>query len=287
MNIILHFRGVGRLAARLVLLTGLALPLGGIDSFEALAAPSADLWPRWQKHDPAATQTLDHSSWDRLLETYIRPDGKGLNRFPYGEVTAADKAALEDYIAMLSQTRISGFGRAEQMAYWINLYNALTVKVILDHYPVASIRDIDTSPGWFADGPWGAELVTVEGEAITLDDIEHRILRPIWRDPRIHYAVNCASVGCPNLQERAFTGENAETLLEAGARAYINSPRGVWIEDGALQVSSIYAWFAEDFGDSDEAIIEHLKRYAEPPLTKSLERAKEIDGHDYDWGLNG
>ena len=287
MNIILHFRGVGRLAARLVLLTGLALPLGGIDSFEALAAPSADLWPRWQKHDPAATQTLDHSSWDRLLETYIRPDGKGLNRFPYGEVTAADKAALEDYIAMLSQTRISGFGRAEQMAYWINLYNALTVKVILDHYPVASIRDIDTSPGWFADGPWGAELVTVEGEAITLDDIEHRILRPIWRDPRIHYAVNCASVGCPNLQERAFTGENAETLLEAGARAYINSPRGVWIEDGALQVSSIYAWFAEDFGDSDEAIIEHLKRYAEPPLAKSLERTKEIDGHDYDWRLNG
>ncbi len=287
MNISVHFGSAGKLAARLVLLTGLALPLGGIDSFEALAAPSADLWPRWQKHDPAAAQTLDHSAWDRLLEAYIKPDGDGLNRFAYDEVTAADKAALEDYIGTLSETRISGFGRPEQMAYWINLYNALTIKVILDHYPVESIRDIDTSPGWFADGPWGEELVTVEGEAITLDDIEHRILRPIWRDPRIHYAVNCASVGCPNLQERAFTGENTEALLEAGARAYINSPRGVQFEDGALQVSSIYVWFAEDFGESDEAIIEHLKRYAEPPLASTLERAEEIDGHDYDWRLNG
>ena len=287
MNMNLDLGKVGQFAARLVLLTGLALPLGGIDSFEALAAPSADLWPRWQQHDPAATRTLDHSAWDRLLESYIRPDAEGLNRFAYGEVTPADKAVLEDYIAMLSETRISGFGRAEQMAYWINLYNALTVKVILDHYPVESIRDIDTSPGWFSDGPWGEELVTVEGEAITLDDIEHRILRPIWRDPRIHYAVNCASVGCPNLQQQAFTGENAEALLDAGARAYINSPRGIQVEDGALQVSSIYVWFAEDFGDSDEAIIQHLKRYADPPLAEILERAKEIDSHDYDWRLNG
>ncbi len=287
MNMNFHAGTAGKLAARLVLLAVLALPLGGMSSFEALAAPSAELWPRWQKHDAAASQTVDHSEWDRLLDSYIRPDADGLNRFAYGEVTASDKAVLEDYIAMLSETPISSFGRAEQMAYWINLYNALTVKVILDHYPVESIRDIDTSPGWFSDGPWGMELVTVEGEALTLDDIEHRILRPIWRDPRIHYAVNCASVGCPNLQKRAFTGENAEALLEAGARAYINSPRGVQIENGELQVSSIYVWFAEDFGDSDEAIIQHLKRYAEPPLAENLERAEEIDGHDYDWRLNG
>ena len=114
--------------------------------------------------------------------------------------------------------------RDEQLAYWINLYNALTVKVILDHYPVKSILDIDISPGWFSIGPWGKKLVAVEGVEISLDDIEHRILRPIWRDPRIHYALNCAAVGCPNLLREAFTGATAEVLL-AVVPGGMTSPR--------------------------------------------------------------
>ncbi len=168
-------------------------------SIEALFAPSAKLWERWIAHDPNATAGIDHGTWNRFLKTYVSDGDDGVYRVAYGRVTGADKRVLEDYVAGLAATPISGYARAEQLAYWINLYDALTVKVVLDHYPVDSIRDIDISPGLFADGPWDRKLVEIEGEDVSLNDIEHRILRPIWRDPRIHYAVNCASIGCPDL----------------------------------------------------------------------------------------
>ena len=142
------------------------------------------------------------------------------------------------------------------------------------------------SPGLFADGPWDKELVAVEGERVSLNDIEHRILRPIWRDPRIHYAVNCASVGCPNLYAEAFTGDRLEAQLDSAARAYVNNPRAARVEDGKLVVSSLYIWFGEDFGGDDRAIIAHLKRYADQPLTERLGGLKAIADHDYDWELN-
>ena len=119
-----------------------------------------------------------------------------------------------------------------------------------------------------------------------LDDIEHRILRPIWRDPRIHYAVNCASIGCPNLRREAATAANSEAYLEAAARDYVNHPRGSRIENGRLVVSSIYEWFQEDFGGGDGGVISHLRNYADPGLSASLEQVGEISDHDYDWALN-
>lgn len=253
----------------------------------ALAAPKSELWPRWSAHNPNSNAKIDHSAWGQLLGRYVARDAAGLNRFDYGSVTAADQQLLAGYLGGLVNRQISRFNRAEQRAYWINLYNALTVRVILDHYPVRTIRDIDISPGWFADGPWGKKLATVEGERLSLDDIEHRILRPIWRDPRIHYAVNCAAVGCPNLQRRVFTAGNAEALLDAAARAYVNDPRGARVEGDDLVVSSIYVWFQEDFGDSDEGVIAHLQRYAGPPLKAHLTGRDTIDRHAYDWALNG
>ena len=214
------------------------------------------------------------------------PGADGVARFAYGRVGAADRAALAAYLDALAAVPISRYARAEQFAYWVNLYNGLTVKVEFDHYPVASIRDIDISPGLFGDGPWDAELARVEGEPVSLNDIEHRILRPIWRDPRVHYAVNCASIGCPDLAAEAFTAANTDALLEAGARAYVNSPRGARAEDGRLTVSSIYVWFEEDFGGSDRSVIDHLRRYADPPLAAALQGRRTLDGHAYDWSLN-
>lgn len=260
--------------------------LTGVSSLEALFAPSAKLWPQWTAHDPAATHRIRHDDWDRLLKTYLRRDDSGIHRFAYGAVSPADSAALDQYIDGLVSVPISRFNRAQQQAFWINLYNALTVKVVLAHYPEDSILDIDISPGLFADGPWDKELVQVENTPLSLNDIEHRILRPIWQDPRIHYAVNCASLGCPNLQADAFTAENSEQLLDFGARMYINHPRGATVTGGRLKVSSIYVWFAEDFGGSDSAIIDHLKRYAEPALAAELAAIASIDDHDYDWRLN-
>jgi hypothetical protein len=254
----------------------------------AQAAPKAELWARWQKHDPASARKIDHGVWDRFLKQYVvAPHPSGINRVRYQAVTAEHFGALKGYLQSLQSLPISNFNRAEQMAYWINLYNALTVELILSRYPVTSIRDINISPGFFSRGPWGAKLLSVEGEKLSLDDIEHRILRPIWQDNRVHYAVNCASIGCPNLQPLAYRSDNTEALLEQGAREFINHPRGVSIRDGRLRVSSIYVWFQEDFGASAEGLMEHWQEYAEPKLADAL--GKYVGGlsHDYDWRLNG
>jgi hypothetical protein len=253
-------------------------------SSAAAAGPKAKLWARWTTNDPASTATIDHSAWQGLLQRYVRPYSDGINRVAYGSVTADDRRVLEQYIARLAVLPISTYNRKEQRAYWINLYNALTVKVILDHYPIKSIRKI--KPGLLSIGPWRQKLVTVEGQQLSLDDIEHRILRPIWRDPRLHYAVNCAANGCPNLQTEPFTANNTDTLLTDAAREYVNNWRGVAIERGRLIVSSLYEWYQEDFGDSDEGVIHHLRRYANPELVAQLSEVKRIADDRYDWALN-
>jgi hypothetical protein len=252
------------------------------------AAPKADLWARWQKHDAANSQKIDHGAWNGFLKKYlIAPHPSGVNRLRYAAVSPEDRKALRNYLDQLQGVAISSYNRAEQKAYWINLYNALTVHVVLVHYPVDSIRDIGISPGLFSRGPWGAKLAAVEAEKLSLDDVEHRILRPIWKDPRLHYAVNCASLGCPNLQPEAYAGDNSDALLEKGAREYVNHPRGVAFKNGKLAVSSIYEWFKEDFGSSREALMQHWLKYADKPLAAALKGHSGGFSHAYDWSLNG
>jgi hypothetical protein len=253
----------------------------------ANAAPSPDLWPRWQTHAADNTQVVDYSRWDKLLDKYlVTKHPSGINRFRYADVLPADRQTLATFLGSLQQVKVSSLNPNEQKAYWVNLYNALTVKVILDHYPVKSIMDIDISPGIFSNGPWDAKLLTIEGEKVSLNDIEHRILRPIFRDNRLHYALNCASLGCPNLQPAAYTAANTEELLEAGARAYINSPRGARMEKGKLYVSSIYKWFQVDFGGSSEGVVKHLLQYAEGGLADALRTYHNGLHDEYDWTLN-
>jgi len=254
----------------------------------AQAAPKAEVWPRWQQHGPASQQKIDHGAWDGFLKrNVIAPHPSGINRVRYQMVSPDDQKSLKGYLQALQAQAISSYHRHEQKAYWINLYNALTVDLIISRFPVASIRDINISPGLFVRGPWGAKLLTIEGEKLSLDDIEHRILRPIWRDARVHYALNCASLGCPNLQPAAYTSDNSDALLEKGAREFINHPRGVAIQTGKLQVSSIYVWFQEDFGRGAEDLMQHWQEYAEPALAGALEKYQGGLAHDYDWRLNG
>jgi hypothetical protein len=250
------------------------------------AAPAARLWARWQAHNTGSTTLIEHSLWQQFLARNLVIGPEGINRIGYADVSRQDRQLLDSYLEQLAGQSVTHLNRSEQRAFWINLYNALTIDLVLDHYPVRSIRDIDISPGWFADGPWGKKLINIEGVAVSLDDIEHRILRPIWNDPRVHYAVNCASLGCPNLQPEPFTSHNSEQLLEQAARDYINHARGVRIVQGKLVVSSIYKWFKEDFGGSDAAVIMHLRRYAEPELQSLLERIDNIENNEYNWSLN-
>jgi hypothetical protein len=233
------------------------------------------------------------ASLDALLGRHVSMHADGVARVAYArwKATAGDMAALDAWIAQAAARRPSAMPRAEAFAFWANLYNALTLKVVLDRYPVRSIRDIRSTgvpfdPRQF-NGPWRTRLVSVEGRAMSLDDIEHGVMRPTFRDPRVHYAVNCASIGCPNLRARTFTAAGLEAELDDAARAFVNHPRGVSVlPDGRLRVSSIYHWFREDFGGDDAGVIAHLRRYGGPALAARLAAATAIAGHDYDWTLN-
>jgi len=247
------------------------------------------LIPEWDAADDANAAAIDHGSWQAILDGYLHSDDpSGVHRFDYAalQANAADSARLADYLASLQQVDPRLYSRAEQKAYWINFYNALTIQVVLGEYPVNSIRSIHE--GWIPrTGPWDDVHATVAGEELTLNHIEHGILRPIWRDNRIHYAVNCASYGCPNLNPTAFTADNTEALLEAGARDYVNHPRGVdFVDDDFLVVSSIYDWYTVDFGGAEEGVLDHLARYAEPELAARLAEFEGAIDYEYDWSLN-
>lgn len=253
----------------------------------AAAAPKAEPWSFWAANDPAGNVRVDHAPWDRFLKKYVVTNHpSGVNRVRYASVTPEDRKSLDAYAQYLQKVEVTRLNRSEQKAYWINLYNALTVKVVLDHYPVKSIRDIKISPGLFSSGPWGAKLVTIQGEKVSLDDIEHRILRPLWKDNRVHYAVNCASIGCPDLRPDAYTPENSEALLEKGAREYVNHLRGVRLTGDRLHLSSIYDWFQADFGGMEEGVLRHLQQYTAPDVVGRLKGFHGMISYDYDWRIN-
>jgi hypothetical protein len=234
--------------------------------------------PVFARRSPDSDIALDHSFWNDFLARYLVAGEDGVNRLRYGAVAAADRTALEAYIAKLESVDPETLDRAEQLAFWINLYNAATVLLILDHYPIGGIRDIED--------PWGQPAATVRDVTLSLDDIEHGIIRPVFRDPRIHYAVNCASIGCPNLAGTAYSGEDIDAQLDAAARAYINHPRGVEVADGNVVASNIYGWYREDFGDNEADVLDHIRLYAGAPLRAALEGKRRIDGYRYDWALN-
>lgn len=242
--------------------------------------------PRFSVHDPASTRRVDHGSFDRFLARYRVEGPDGLARVHYGAVTPADRADLEGYVTTLEAVRVGGLNRDEQFSYWVNLYNARTLTLILAHYPVASIRAIKPEGALLALGPWRMKLLSVEGDALSLNDVEHEILRAQWRDARVHYALNCASIGCPNLAATAWRADGLSDALDQAARAFVNSPRGARLEGERLIVSRLYRWFSEDFGKSQSDVIAHLARYAAPPLASILAGRQAYDATDYDWSLN-
>lgn len=266
-----------------------ALVLSGCLAAGSCSTKGSDPAVSWAEHDDTNPEAVDHADWQAILDGYLRTDDpSGIHLFDYGGLQAhpADRERLRGYLAHLESVDPRRYSRNEQMAYWLNFYNALTVETVVEAYPVNSIRSIHEGPIPLS-GPWGDERATVAGARLTLDNIEHDILRALWRDPRIHYAANCASLGCPNLPPTAFRAANLEELLNAGARDYVNHPRGVELTgESSAVISSIYSWYREDFGGSEAGVVDHLLRHAAPELA---ERLRDFDGrldYEYDWSLN-
>jgi hypothetical protein len=233
---------------------------------------------------PAANSAV--ANYSALLERRISRGADALNLFDYaGAHAAGELAVVTAYTDHLASQNPDAMSEPDQIAYWANLYNALTVKLILENYPVKSIRKI--KDGLFSIGPWKRDAVTVNGEVLTLDDIEHGIMRKRYPNPAlVHYMVNCASIGCPNLQPKLWSGATLDADRDAAAREFINSSRGVAIEGDELRVSSIYDWFKEDFGGSKSETLKHFRKYAGPELLSALNAGAKIDDYGYDWDLN-
>ncbi|WP_170571534.1 DUF547 domain-containing protein [Ruegeria atlantica] len=266
----------------------LLLPLlAACASVERLALPAPEALPQKSltSFAPPPGQQFDHRDWTDFLSRYVAPDAEGVNRVAYGNVTTPDRDRLDRYLIELQAVDPADLTRDQQLAFWINLYNAATVDVVLENYPVASIRDIKDGP--FSIGPWSRSLVQVAGEDLSLNDIEHRIIRPTFDEPRIHYALNCAAVGCPNLMDRAWRAETLERDLTTAEHAYINDPRGVRFDArGGLILSKIYIWFREDFGPDEQAVLAYIGTVAEPELRARILEAQRVKAYQYDWALN-
>lgn len=258
--------------------------IGILPVAQSAAAPASDLWAFWQPQPDPQSRSISHEPWQHLLDRYLYDADDQIMRFDYQAVTADDRALLTSYLKTLTDLDPRRYPIDEQMAYWINLYNALTVQVVLDHPEKDSI--LRMGKGWFSVGPWDDKLVTVAGQSVTLNDIEHRILRPIWRDHRIHFAVNCASLGCPNLSANAFASSNLESMLASAQESFLNHPRAISFNDkGELVLSSIFKWYVGDFADDQPQLVEYLSRH-QPKLAPQLTGYAGPIRYQYDWSLN-
>jgi hypothetical protein len=242
-------------------------------------------------------QAVDiHAPFDALLGRYVSTHRDGVNRVDYGrwKAAGADRAALEAYIQALASQTPSKLPRDEAFALWSNLYNALAIRLVLANHPLSVLQDIRSEPnpaGVPADAPytdpWKHPRIVVEGRLLSMDTIENGIMRPQFRDPRLHYVLNCTSYGRPSLLARAWRAATLEADLDAAARTFVNHPRGVTVRpDGKLAVSSLYTWFIADFGGDEAGILKHLRRYARPGLDVRLAEGATIAEDTYEWELN-
>ncbi len=273
-------KGTLRLAFFVISLLTLTLTNAAASNYDK------DLWLKWEKNNPVSTTTINHKPWQTFIDHYVTKPHEGLSLIDYRHISDKSKKTLKLYLKYLSRIKISQYNRDEQLAFWINLYNALTVNTVLEHYPIKSIRDINISPGLFTVGPWQAKVIEIEGAPLSLKDIKNRIIRPIWNDARTLYALSNASLGAPNLPPYAFTGKNIDKELNQAASTYINSLRGAQVIQGKLSVSKIYDWYIDDFGGTQQSIIEHLKVFAHPSFKMKLAKIHNIDTYVYNWHLN-
>lgn len=218
-----------------------------------------------------AIPPFSHDRLDALLRKHVSNSGK----VDY-KTFKKDKPVLEDYINLLVlNPPKSDWSKNKQMAYWINLYNAFTINAILEKYPVKSITDLE-------DGKvWDRKTINIAGEYLTLNNIEKKKLLKRFKDPRVHFAVNCAAASCPPLLNKAWTEDNIQRYLSQQTKAFINNSKENHLSAEAIQVSQIFNWYADDFGGKDK-IASYFQKYAKTTIKDNA----KVTFKEYDWSLN-
>ncbi len=215
----------------------------------------------------AQKELPNHSIFDKILKKYVNKSGK----VDYKSLKLRE-SELDNYLINLeNNVPQSNWEKSEIMAYWINAYNGYTIKMILNNYPVKSITKL------YNGEPWKYSWIKLAGKTISLDNIEHDILRAKYKDPRIHFAVNCASKSCPQLPQEAFTSKNLDKLLTQNAKSFFNSTLNIITKD-KMKLSKILDWYKQDFGN----VHQFVSKYSEIKPNKSA----KIEYLEYDWGLN-
>ena len=243
----------------------------------AEAAQAAQTAATAQELRQAEVPVSPNASYNAFLSKYVS-SVNGINLVAYDKVTPQDRASLQAYIQKLSAMDIEALPRDAEMATWFNLYNARTIELILENYPIKSIRKISR--------PWKKDRLVVNGKKMSLDDIEHGTVRKKYKEPRVHYAFNCASIGCPNVKASAWEAETLEADLAQASRDFIASERGVSIQGNKVIASSIFKWYKGDFGGNEASLLAHFRLYATGSKKVALDAATDIDKYDYDWDLN-
>lgn len=229
----------------------------------------------WAAHTAGSPATVDHRAWQLFLDRHSFKGADDVTRVAYAAVPGTDRELLDQYVAGLQRVPVGRLDRAEQLAFWLNLHNALMVRLVLDHLIARSPDDIAIG-GAFAHGPWTATLARVAGEPVSLQAIRTQALRPVFRDPRWHYGLCDASLGGPALPRSAFHGPTVDRALEDAAIAYVNHPRAVRIEADALVLNAFWRRHRDGFGGSDAAVLDHIAVYADRELRAELHPDRPI-----------
>jgi len=225
------------------------------------------------------TQPISHASFDALLKKYVNSEG-WVNYAGFSK----DRAELKKYLELIQNNAPNdkNWTKEEKLAYWINAYNAFTIELILQYYPLESIKDIGSKiqvP--FVNTPWDIKFIKIAGMEMDLNNIEHSILRKEFNEPRIHFAINCASYSCPVLRAEAYTGDKLEQQLQEQAVSFINDTRRNKITSASAQLSQIFDWFGGDFTKSG-SLRDFINRYSKVKITDKT----KVAYIDYDWRLN-
>ena len=226
----------------------------------------------WPAATPNSTVTVDHRAWEVFLSRHAFDRGDGVTLVAYADVPMVDRELLDSYLAALQAVEIENLNRSEQLAFWLNLHNAIVVRIILDH-PIVSSPDQIRSRGLFARGPWDAALLSVGGRRLSVRGLKRDVLRPGFRDPRWHYGLCEATIGGPALTLRPFVGATVDRALDDAAIAFVSSPRAVALEGDAQLLNALWRRHETDFGGDLGAVLAHIRLYA--PL--SLRQALSVD----------
>ncbi|MEO1712691.1 MAG: DUF547 domain-containing protein [Bacteroidota bacterium] len=224
------------------------------------------------------SRPVTHELWDSLVQKHVSPQG-----WVDYEGFLADSLRVNSYLDLLSQNHPNkkNWTEDEQLAYWINAYNAYTVKLVMDHYPVASIKDIKNGIP-FVNTVWDIKFIEIEGATYDLNNIEHGIIREQFAEPRIHFAVNCASHSCPKLSNRAFTAKNLDAQLEQAARDFLADTGKNRIRPEEVELSKIFSWYRTDFNKVSDQITEFINPFTDVDVRPDA----SVEYLDYDWSLN-